>query len=330
MTSGERNFAIWFNERGENEIMHKKQIFDQIYFRLKELRIAKNHQDAETPQDKWALLEPLLDVDVSKFRAIAIGQQNAGKSTLLNVLCERFDDEWFKTADVIETVEIKEAEHEGVVYVDTPGLGTTRVEDDLKSHVISRSASVIFFVHSCFGELMKEELDTLKQLVTEYDDPEERIVVLCSKKRDKAHEEEVNSIVEKIRGQIAHITDKRIEIIAIDSLDYRDGKREREPALVDVSNIPKLMHWLKKRQDMKNPTERQFDAVKAEVVSMVVEHRNALQAKSEKWQKQGVETMGVLLGRWQGLLSKTLEPAQRQCRERAEKLDDLRQELNRI
>jgi hypothetical protein len=308
--------------------MHKKQIFDQIHSRLKELGIAGD------VQKKWASLKPLLDVDVSKFRAIAVGRHNTGKSTLLNVLCERFDGEWFKTSDVIETREIKEFEHDGVVYVDTPGLGTTCVEDDLKSRDISLSASVIFFVHSCgFGELDKEELkelDKLKQLVAECDDPEERIVILCSKKRNLAREEDANRIVEKVRGQIASVADKRIEIIAVDSLDYRDGKREKEPALVDVSNIPKLIQWLKKRQSMKNPTERQFDAVKTEVASMVTKHRNALQVKSEQQRKQGEQTKEVLLGRWQDLLNKLLEPARQQCQKRAGKLDDLRQKMNRI
>ncbi|MDR1885780.1 MAG: 50S ribosome-binding GTPase, partial [Synergistaceae bacterium] len=40
---------------------------------------------------KWGSFRAILDVDFSKFRLIAVGRQNSGKSTLLNTLCGSLD-----------------------------------------------------------------------------------------------------------------------------------------------------------------------------------------------------------------------------------------------
>jgi predicted GTPase len=302
--------------------MQKRHAFEGIKSDLEALEMFEEAR-------KWTSLGPLLDVDLSKFRAIAVGRYNTGKSTLLNVLCDRFDDEWFKTADVIETTEVKEAEYKGVVYVDTPGLGTTHLEDDLKSRGISLSASVVLFVHSCIaGELDAEELGILERLAAERDNPAEQIVILCSKTRDMEQEKDVENIVKKIRRQIKGVTSMEINVITIDSLDYRDGKKKNEPALLDTSNIPTLTQWLKERQRMKNPTERQFDAVKAEVSGKIAERKIALETKAQQQLQKGTQAIRSLLGIWQGLLRNSIDPARRRCRECAEKIKELERELN--
>jgi tRNA U34 5-carboxymethylaminomethyl modifying GTPase MnmE/TrmE len=307
-------------EAGESMgITQKRQAFDRIKADLKKLGIPEAVK-------KWASLEPLLDADLSKFRAIAVGRHNTGKSTLLNVLCDRFNDEWFKTADVIETTMVKEAEYRGVVYVDTPGLGTTRLDDDLKSLGISLSASVVLFVHSCLsGELDKEELEILKRLAVERDNPAWQILILCTKKRNVRSKKDVEDIVAKVREQTKLFSSgKDIEVIGVDSLDYGEGTREKEPSLIDASNISRVKQWVKERRCMKNPTENRLDAVKIEVAQYVAERREALQAEYSSQITQGMHITNILRARWRDMLSNAVNPLQRRYNDCAKQIGELR------
>ncbi|GHS94370.1 hypothetical protein AGMMS50276_06860 [Synergistales bacterium] len=242
--------------------MSKRDDFHWIASKLVEFGLNDKAQ-------KWKALESLLDIDLSTFRVVAAGQQNSGKSTLLNALCGMIDQEYFETGDRIVTRTTKEMTYQGIVYVDTPGLGTTDSNDDIESVRASKGACVILFVHSCvLGELNESECQRLKDLVRELDDPAKQIIVLCSKDTQLAENENLDDIVGKIRGQVDKIT-KVTKVIAIDSLDYIEGLKTSEPRLTEGSNFPQLISWIDEGRNTPNQAERNLDSVKSEILKVL-------------------------------------------------------------
>src|SRR5690554_1073232 len=97
-------------------------------------------------------------------RIAVFGKYNHGKSTLLNALIGR---EVFKVADKRETLTVSELIHEGVAWIDTPGLDADVQGDDdkLAKGAAMELADILCLVHNVkTGELDNSELKIYKQL----------------------------------------------------------------------------------------------------------------------------------------------------------------------
>ena len=78
--------------------------------------------------------------------AVVYGVYNSGKSSLLNSLTGHVEAEYFPTRDVPETKVAKQLEHQGICYIDTPGLDVDE-HDTAVANSGAFKADIIIFVH---------------------------------------------------------------------------------------------------------------------------------------------------------------------------------------
>ena len=318
---------IEIREGGLSELKQNKlkKEFGWIGSQLKKLQM-------DDEARKWEELKSLLDVDLAAFRVVAVGQQNGGKSTLLNALCGRADLDWFETGDRIVTREAKEKEHDGVVYVDTPGLDTPDMRDDLISFQMSKSACVVLFVHSCVvGELDGGEYERLEKFASELDDPSRQIIVLCSKDGEIMEKEKLEDIVGKVREQVDRATGGRTRVMSVDSLDYLEGLRENESRLMVSSNVPDLVRWMQEQRAMPNLAESTLDAVKAGVCKALEARQKELEScclSAESDQRRSL--LETLLEKWEKLKRNSIEPQWQKCVQIIQAIRSLKEDLENL
>lgn len=174
---------------------------------------------------------------------VCAGIYNAGKSTLLNVLC---GEERFPTGNVPTTKTMAQAEFGGAVYIDTPGLNAQE-EDDQEAEAAYASADFILFVSSIQnGNISAAEADWLAKLREQYteDGLRQRLVYVLSN-CGQVEEKERNRLREAFRTDLEKacgLCPK--EIFCVDSCIYLDGKAQNEPLLMEYSGIPHLQESL--------------------------------------------------------------------------------------
>ena len=84
-------------------------------------------QDVQRLEAAWAAYQGAKNQPVRDIPCIVCtGIYNAGKSTLLNALT---GTEHFPTGDVPTTKTVAQAELDGAVYIDTPGLNAAEADD---------------------------------------------------------------------------------------------------------------------------------------------------------------------------------------------------------
>lgn len=188
-----------------------------------------------------------------EFRVVVTGQQNSGKSTLCNALCNDLHNKLFHTGDMQTTKTNQEFTDKktGITYVDTPGFGTTRESDTSIPRETWPSANLILFLHSVLlGELHKEEVHMLKELTELLPNADQRILFLCTKFGALNSDQDLASIVSKISKQVREIVGSRVQIHAIDSKYYLEGTLSEDKELTDFSKVPYVPEWIKKNREI--------------------------------------------------------------------------------
>ena len=144
----------------------------------------------------------------SELQVAVYGKYNHGKSSLLNAL---IGEEFFKTADIRETVKLKSYTKKNVTWVDTPGLDADVAQkDDHLANELLTTSDLLLFVHSVNeGELDSKEVTFLKE---QYKN--KRNITLVLTQIDKT--ETLNSLQSVIEKQLDFMT-QPIEIIAVSS-----------------------------------------------------------------------------------------------------------------
>lgn len=108
---------------------------------------------------------------------VCTGIYNAGKSTLLNALC---GEEKFPTGDIPTTKEVAQAEFNGAMYIDTPGLNAM-VEDDRETQAAYESADFILFVANAQnGGISAAEAEWLQKLKARYGSLQQRLIYVLT------------------------------------------------------------------------------------------------------------------------------------------------------
>ena len=144
----------------------------------------------------------------SELQVAVYGKYNHGKSSLLNAL---IGEEFFKTADIRETVKLKSYTKKNVTWVDTPGLDADVAQkDDHLANELLTTSDLLLFVHSVNeGELDSKEVTFLKE---QYKN--KRNITLVLTQIDKT--ETLHSVQSVIEKQLEFMT-QPIEIIAVSS-----------------------------------------------------------------------------------------------------------------
>jgi len=191
------------------------------------------------------LLKEIFENNIPKISCI--GMQNAGKSTLLDALIGDYDKKIFPVSDIRETSTVKEFEYNGILYVDTPGLGYDEKDDKVVYDFIINS-DINLFVHNTEGELIKTEVDFLKKIQENWETVEDFInkTIFVISRKDYVEVSDLKKLEERISKQIEDIFNIGAKIVSVSSKDYIEGKQEDEEELIESSNIYLLDKEIKK------------------------------------------------------------------------------------
>jgi GTPase SAR1 family protein len=259
-------------------------------------------RQAGLPDEARALKEELRPIveeyNSSEFRVTVLGKQNSGKSTLLNVLCDHFNDEIFPTGDRIVTKKKQIEKHHGTVFVDTPGLDASDEDDEEAGKALKTGA--VLFLHSCLTrELDRQECESLKRLVQEFDQPERQIVVLCSKMGEEIND--IDAVVDMVRTQARQIVGDEVAFIPIDSIEYKIGNTDKKEHLIKHSHVTEVSAWIEDARKVPNRLETKFTKRWEEILGKVERQKNAVKKDLEKCHKKRKELLADLRGRWEEL-----------------------------
>ncbi len=174
---------------------------------------------------------------------VAYGLMNAGKSSLLNMLTQHIDQEFFKTNDVRETAETKQYESEKYIYLDTPGLDANDT-DDFRAKLAVSQADVVLFLHQPQGALEANEIRFLKELKKSFSDCAESNIILVLSKIDKEDQEKISLIENEIRQQCQNEIGFSPVVFQISNKRYQTGILKHKDGLVNQSHIKPLAEYI--------------------------------------------------------------------------------------
>lgn len=197
------------------------------------------------------------------------GLMNAGKSYLLNMLTQRIDQEYFKTADQRETTANKTLETEQYIYLDTPGLDAN-IRDDAIAHQGIADADLVLFVHQPQGELDSSELDFLRQLKARFGKFSKHSIVIIISKIDKEPASKIDTIDKEIQKQCEEKLGTVFTTFQVSNTRYKAGISQQKNGLVQASHIDTLARHLKKitpkiRQARQSKLAASIEALMAEI-----------------------------------------------------------------
>ncbi len=167
-------------------------------------------------------------------RIVVCGMLKAGKSSLLNNLMGSLDDALFPVDIVRATTENKERIHEGICYVDTPGL-EAKQEDTKEAKKAYISADMLLFVHSAESELIQQEIQWLHNLQKMHEGLEQRVLLVLTH-IDSAGDN-LDRLKTKINEQIKRALGFTLPMHAIDNMAYKKSFMPGKEALRQESGI---------------------------------------------------------------------------------------------
>lgn len=167
------------------------------------------------------------------------GLMNAGKSSLLNMLTQHIDQEFFKTNDLRETIEVSAYETDQFIYLDTPGLDAN-TEDNLEALKGVRNADIVLFVHQLQGELEANEIEFLKYVRTSFGQYAEKNIILILSKVDKEDRSKVDQIQNRVLEQCKQYLGFQPQCFQISNTLYQQGIQKHKDGLIRHSHIEDL------------------------------------------------------------------------------------------
>lgn len=186
--------------------------------------------------------------DVARLRVLAdaawpvvtvIGKYNHGKSRLLN---EVIGHAAFSVADRRETIALADHVHDGVCWLDAPGLDADvhAADDDHALRAIWLQSDIRLFVHAAKeGELDAAERSLLEALRQDGQRTLRQTLFVASQVDQLAHEQQLQEVVRAIGSQVPDF-----EWHLVSSTRYRQGLEGGKALLLERSGIPALKRAL--------------------------------------------------------------------------------------
>jgi small GTP-binding protein len=175
-----------------------------------------------------------LKEQAKEVRVAAFGKYNHGKSTLLNAMIGK---EVFKTADKRETIKNAEYKHDGIVWIDTPGLDADvkKKDDQQAKSGAFQMADFIFLVHRVdAGELDKYELQLYQDMIKQDRNSSKKMCLVLTQ-IDQINKIQLYPVLYKIKRQIP-----KIPVFPVSATRYTRGLLENKPKFVQLSGIKQL------------------------------------------------------------------------------------------
>lgn len=214
--------------------------------------IAQIHSVLPDRADDLARLSMLLEN--GEPIVTVIGKYNHGKSRLLNELIGR---DVFAVADKRETVKLADLVHEGVRWLDAPGLDAdVGTEDDRHDlHAAWLKSDVRLFVHAAKeGELDAKELALLAELHADADRTQRQTLLVLSQIDQLPDDIELKKVMQAIAGQVPGTV-----LHAVSSVRYRKGLEEGKKLFLERSGMLLLRAELNAALD-RVPTARAHES----------------------------------------------------------------------
>jgi GTP-binding protein EngB required for normal cell division len=211
-----------------------------------------------------------------------IGKYNHGKSRLLNELIGR---DVFAVADKRETVKLADSVHEGVRWLDAPGLDAdVGTEDDRHAlHAAWLKSDVRLFVHAAKeGELDAKELALLAELHADADRTQRQTLLVLSQIDQLPDDIELKKVMEAIAGQVPGTV-----IHPLSSVRYRKGLEEGKKLFLERSGMPLLRGELNAGLD-RVPTARAHESalllreLREELAALMATHQASLDTSKQR------------------------------------------------
>ena len=236
--------------------------------------------------DDLAMLEALLPNSKQNLRRISammdggecpkiavFGKYNHGKSTLLNALVGK---EVFKVADKRETTEVSEFHHDGVIWIDTPGLDADvhGVDDKRAMTAALESADILCLVHNVkAGQLDRSEMKLYRNLMKQDRNYRGKLILVLSQ-IDQVAPENLEEVVSEIHRQFPDM-----QISRVSSLRYARGIKEGKDGFIKASGMIEFLEFLENLKNNIGDTRRKEGlrlVRKARVeLKEMINHRNA-------------------------------------------------------
>lgn len=181
-----------------------------------------------------ALLEPQRPPTIT-----VIGKYNHGKSRLLN---ELIGQSVFKVEDKRTTVALEDFVHDGVRWLDAPGLDADVASEDDRRALLGTwlESDVRLFVHAAKeGELDAHEQNLLEQLRVDDNATKRQTLLVLSQVDQLATDAELSQVRKVIASQVPGIT-----IHLVSSTRYRQGLDGSKKLLLERSGLPELQRAL--------------------------------------------------------------------------------------
>lgn len=171
------------------------------------------------------------------------GLMNAGKSALLNALTGHLEKEFFETKAVRSTNTVQTLTHEGITFVDTPGIDAND-EDDRNAWRGLATADIILFAHNLgTGTLETVEINFLKELKRRRPDIEDSLLVVLT--HAESASEQRQDRLDAISAILSPLFKAPRTLIPTSFTTFRKGVLEQKPALIEHSGINLLHQHLK-------------------------------------------------------------------------------------
>lgn len=173
-----------------------------------------------------------------------VGKYNHGKSRLLNELIGRTA---FSVADKRETVALSGIDHDGVRWLDAPGLDADvgALDDQHARQAIWLESDIRLFVHALKeGELDASELALMALLRQDQQRTSRHTVVILSQADQLADDQHHQSVMQAIERQLPGI-----EKHPVSSTRHRQGIEGGKALLLARSGIPALQAALRSAID---------------------------------------------------------------------------------
>lgn len=174
-------------------------------------------------------------------RIAVCGLMNAGKSALLNGLTGHIETEVFETKEIRATTQLQTLDHEGRLYLDTPGIDACD-EDDRLAWLGLANADVILFVHNLRTATL-EQIETafLSELKRRRPDLERHLVVVLthveSVTQREVCEQAIGKILQSLFGTVP-------ATFATSFSTLRNGVRKGSARLLELSGFDPLREHL--------------------------------------------------------------------------------------
>lgn len=181
--------------------------------------------------------QTLIEAQCDAPRIVVCGMLKAGKSSLLNNLVGSLDDALFPIDIVRATTKNKEFLHEGICFVDTPGLEANKIDTE-EAQKAYLTADMLLFVHHAESELSQQEAQWLSDLQGRREDLAQRVLLVLTN-ADSAGDN-LDRLKAKVDGQVRDALGVGVPIQVVDNKAYKKSFMPGKEILRQSSGIDQL------------------------------------------------------------------------------------------